>query len=155
VGVVAAVVPIRGWGVADWRRRKESRIRDGRIGGNFRRGKRKPKLDLLGWEVAAVDFEGFFGPRAMLKAKGRRSFNALQKSLTSDTASCGAWYPFVISTMKKMVPNVARAVSAVIFLQNVRGKSCNANGQQVINEFPGFSAQRIYSINASVELGRS
>ena len=64
-------------------------------------------------------------------------------------------YPFVISTMKKMVPKVARAVSAVTFLQNFKGKSCTARGQQLNAELVGSSAQCMYSINASVGFGIS
>jgi len=64
-------------------------------------------------------------------------------------------YPFVISTMKKMVPKVARAVSAVTFLQKFNGKSCKARGQQLNAELLGSSAQCMYSINASAGFGIS
>jgi len=73
------------------------------------------------------------GPLANVNAKGCRSLSARQKSLSSTLPFGGrqgegeeARYPFVISTMKKIVPNEARAVSAVMFLQKLNGRSSDA-----------------------------
>ena len=84
------------------------------------------------------------GPLANVNAKGCRSLSARQKSLPSAPISDGGSggvvgkvrYPFVISTMKKIVPKDARAVSAVTFLQKLNGKSSNAINEHSSVVFP-------------------
>jgi len=63
-------------------------------------------------------------------------------------------YPFVISTMKKMVPKEARAVSVTIVLQKFRGNTAFAMTEQLSRVLFSIWIQFIHCTNASLELGK-
>ena len=79
--------------------------------------------------------------------------SSLSKNPYCQLRNPGEVYPLVTSTMKKMIPNEARAVSAVTSLQKLNGKRLFAVPE---HEFivPPVCIQFIHSTKASLEFGR-